>query len=143
MSETIPSQETGSAPISGGCLCGRLRWEASAPPRASVLCHCDTCRRATGSGAVGWLIFPRQAFRFVSGEPRTYHTDTDADRTFCTACGTPLTYHQHSDRPQDMDVTIGSADDGDAWPPTRDVFLEEKLPWVAAVGQTRPTGDPS
>ena len=42
-----------------------------------------------------------------------------------------------------MDVTIGSADDGDAWPPTKDVFVEEKLTWVAAVGQTRSTGDPS
>jgi hypothetical protein len=108
-----------------------------------VLCHCDTCRLATGSGAVGWLIFPREAFRFVSGKPGTYHTDTDADRTFCTVCGTPLTYHQHGDRPDDMDVTIGSADDGDAWPPTKDVFLEEKLAWAAPVGETRPMGDHS
>lgn len=142
MSETdskVPARE----PISGGCLCGAICWQATAQPRASVLCHCDTCRLATGSGAVGWLIFPREAFRFVSGKPGTYHTDTDADRTFCTVCGTPLTYHQHGDRPDDMDVTIGSADDGDAWPPTKDVFFEEKLAWVAPVGETRPMGDHS
>ena len=129
------------APISGGCLCGTIHWEASAPPRASVLCHCDTCRRATGSGAVGWLIFPRETFRFVAGQPGEYHTDTDADRTFCTSCGTPLTYHNQADRPNDMDVTTGSADDGDAFPPTRDVFVEEKLSWVATIGGTGTTGE--
>ena len=120
--------------VSGGCLSGAVRWEARAPPRASVLCHCDTCRRATGSGAVGWLIFPQQAFRFVSGDPGQYHTDSDADRTFCSTCGTPLTYHHHGDRPDDMDVTTGSADDGNAWPPTKDIFVAEKLTWVAAIG---------
>ena len=108
-----------SEPISGGCLYGTVRWEASAVPRASVLCHCDTCRRATGS----------------------YHTDTDTDRTFCTTCGTPLTYHHHADRPDDMDVTTGSADDGDTFPPTRDVFVEEKLSWVATIDGTRTTGE--
>ena len=134
-----------SAPISGGCLCGNIRWQASAPPRACVLCHCDTCRRATGAGAVGWLIFRADSFRFVSGTPENYHTDTEADRTFCPTCGTPLTYHHHGDRPNDMDVTAGSADDGDAWPPKEDVFLEEKLAWVPAVGDssdaTQATGE--
>jgi hypothetical protein len=120
--------------VDGGCLCGATRWQASVAPRASVLCHCDTCRRATGSGAVGWLIFPIHGFRFILGEPGTYHTDSDADRTFCTACGTPLTYHHHGDRPDDMDVTTGSADDGNAWPPTKDIFIEEKLNWIASVG---------
>jgi hypothetical protein len=132
-------------PISGGCLCGNLRWEATSPPRVSVLCHCDTCRRATGSGVVGWLIFPVESFRFVCGTPASYHTDTGADRTFCPTCGTPLTYHHDGDRPQDMDVTTGSADDGDAWPPVKDIFVEEKLAWVTAVGaaseESPATGD--
>ncbi|HJP30863.1 MAG TPA: GFA family protein [Candidatus Latescibacteria bacterium] len=127
--------------VAGGCLCGAVRWRADGPPRASVLCHCDTCRLATGAGAVGWLIFPVEAFHMVSGTPETYHTDTDADRTFCPTCGSLLTYHHHGDRPGDMDVTTGTADDGDAFPPTKDVFLEEKLAWVTAVGDTIKTGD--
>lgn len=103
------------------------------PPRASVPCHCDTCRRATGSGAVGWLIFPIESFSFVQGDPVDYHTETDADRTFCRICATPLTYHHHDDRPDDMDVTTGSADNPDAFPPTKDVFVEEQLTWVPRV----------
>ncbi|MBT4097861.1 MAG: GFA family protein [Gemmatimonadetes bacterium] len=122
--------ESESVPISGGCLCGAIRWEADLPPRASVLCHCDTCRRATGAGAVGWLVFDIAVFRFVRGEPQTYHTDTQADRTFCSTCGTPLTYHHSADRPGDMDVTSGSADAPDDRPPTKDIFVEEKLTWT-------------
>jgi hypothetical protein len=40
-----------------------------------------------------------------------------------------------------MDVTTGSADDGDTFPPTRDVFVEEKLSWVATIDGTRTTGE--
>ncbi|MDA0334028.1 MAG: GFA family protein [bacterium] len=131
----LRAEET-HTPITGGCLCGSIRWQADRAPRASVLCHCDTCRRATGSGSVGWLIFAIASFRFTSGAPASYHTDTHADRTFCPNCGTPLTYHHQGDRPHDMDVTIGSADDGNAWSPTKDVFVEEKLTWACTVGAT-------
>ncbi len=119
-----------SRQVTGRCLCGRIRWEADVPPRLSALCHCDTCRRATASGCVGWLIFPIDSFRFTTRNPRQYHTDTGADRTFCPECGTPLTYHRATDRPGDMDVTIGSTDDPDAFPPTKDVSAEEKLSWT-------------
>ncbi len=122
---------TETKPVTGGCLCGAVRWHSRTRPRASVLCHCDTCRRATGSGAVGWLVFSTEDFRFVEGDPRVYHTETDADRTFCSHCGTPLTYHHPTDRPNDMDVTTGSADDPHGFPPTKDIFVEEKLSWTA------------
>ena len=36
--------------MTGGCLCGAVRWSASAPPRDIHHCHCGMCRRWTGGG---------------------------------------------------------------------------------------------
>ena len=115
--------------ITGGCYCGAVRYRATCEPEHSTICHCANCRRAGGAQSVAWLTFPLDHFAFVEGEPVSYRTDTQATRTFCGRCGTPLTY-QNDSRPDDIDVTTGSADDPEAYPPTRDVWEEEKLSWV-------------
>lgn len=71
-------------------------------------------------------------FSFEKGDPKRYRTDTGAYRTFCNACGTSLTY-ENEERPNEIDITTGSLDDPEQFPPNRDVFPEEKLSWVALV----------
>ncbi len=36
-------------PITGGCLCGAVRYEANELPSKGVVCHCHVCQRTTGS----------------------------------------------------------------------------------------------
>lgn len=129
-----------AAATTGGCLCGDLRWRASAPPRVSALCHCRNCRVAAGAPAVGWLIFPAADFAFTAGEPQRYRTDTDAERTFCGRCGSPLTY-QSDARRHEIDVTTGTADDGERYPPTADAYADERLTWVPRVDAVHPEGE--
>jgi hypothetical protein len=50
-------------------------------------------------------------------------------RTFCRKCGTPLTY-QHDESPDTIDITAATLDRPEAFPPTREVWLEHRLPWV-------------
>jgi hypothetical protein len=45
--------------MTGGCLCGRVRWE----PVHSGICHCQHCQRYTGSAFEPFMIFPRNAVR--------------------------------------------------------------------------------
>ena len=49
--------------ITGGCLCGALRYEASAPPDFAGYCCCADCRRASGSGFIPFMGFPAEALR--------------------------------------------------------------------------------
>ncbi len=71
-------------------------------------------------------------FQFEKGTPTRYRTDTGAWRTFCPDCGTSLTYERDT-RPDEIDITTGSLDRPEDFPPNRDVFPEEKLPWVELV----------
>jgi hypothetical protein len=95
-------------------------------------CHCSNCRRAAGAQAVAWITVPLAEFRFTSGQPKRYKTDTGAYRTFCSDCGTSLTYEIDS-RPGEIDITTGSLDDPESFAPTKDVFADEKLTWVPLV----------
>jgi hypothetical protein len=118
--------------ITGGCYCGAVRYRATGPPLYQANCHCANCRRAGGAQAVAWITVKSSEFAFENGKPTRYQTDTGAQRTFCGACGTSLTY-EHGERPDEIDITTGSLDEPERFPPNRDVFPEEKLSWVALV----------
>jgi hypothetical protein len=115
--------------IQGGCLCGAVRYRVSERPRIAVLCHCADCRRACGAQSVAWITVPAGSFAFVQGEPERFRSSPPVVRTFCGTCGTPLTY-QTEKRAQDIDITTGSLDDPEAFPPAKEFFTEQKLSWV-------------
>jgi hypothetical protein len=118
--------------ITGGCYCGEVRFSASPEVRVRTNCHCQNCRRAAGAQAVAWIIVKRSPFQFVKGTPRRYQTETGAWRTFCDRCGTSLTYETDK-RPDEIDITTGSLDHPEDFPPTKDVYPEERLPWVDLI----------
>src|SRR5204862_6890615 len=95
--------------ITGGCYCGKVRFQTNGPVMSRANCHCGNCRRAAGAQAVAWITVPTAQFEFVRAEPRRYLTDTGAYRTFCGDCGTSLTY-EHESRPGEIDITTGSLD---------------------------------
>jgi hypothetical protein len=76
-----------------------------------------------------------QNFCFEQGTPKRYRTDTGAWRTFCNQCGTSLTYESDA-RPGEIDITTGSLDHPEDFPPSKDVFSEERLSWVPLVEQS-------
>src|SRR2546428_8846555 len=105
--------------ITGGCYCGEVRFSASPEVRVRTNCHCENCRRAAGAQAVAWISVEKKSFAFTRGKPQRYRTPTKASRTFCTACGTSLTYETPK-RPHDIDITTGSLDHPGEIPPNRD-----------------------
>ena len=112
----------------GGCLCGGVRYRVAGEARMSAICHCVSCRRASGAQSVAWVVFPSEAFSFVSGDPAEYRSSSGVSRTFCGRCGTSLTY-QHDGNADSIDVTTASLDLSDELPPTRHVWLEDKVSW--------------
>ena len=115
--------------IEGGCLCGAVRYVASAAPTTSMICHCRSCSRSASAPAVAWVTFPQAAFAFTKGRPRAFRSSAAARRTFCADCGAPLTY-EHDERPDEIDVTTCSLDAPQAFPPEYHAWLADDLPWV-------------
>lgn len=119
--------------IRGGCYCGAIRYELTEPPRDRTNCHCSNCRRAVGAQSVAWVTVNKAHLLWERGSPTRYRTDTAAWRSFCPACGTSLTY-ERDDRPGEIDVTAGSLDHPEDFPPLSDFYQEEKLPWTRLAG---------
>lgn len=113
----------------GGCLCGGVRYRTVGRPLACSVCHCVSCRGATGAQSVAWLVFPAGRFSFVSGAPTEHRSSAAVSRTFCAACGTTLTYQHDDDQNGSIDVTAASLDDPELFPPTRHIWLEDRLSW--------------
>jgi hypothetical protein len=115
--------------VEGGCYCGEVRYRAGGTPRFAVMCHCADCRRICGAQSVASVTFALSSFSFVKGEPVRFASSPAVMRSFCGHCGTPLSY-QTERRPDEIDLTIATLDDPEAFPPTREVFSEQKLSWV-------------
>ena len=113
----------------GGCSCGAVRYEVQGVPTNTMVCHCRTCRRVAAAPVVAWVTFPVERFRFVQGETASFHSSAPVTRTFCRACGTPLTY-AHRDSPETLDVTTCSLEEPNASPPTHHSWLSHDLEWV-------------
>jgi hypothetical protein len=113
----------------GGCQCGAVRYRASGEGSNSTLCHCQSCRRSSGAPAVAWTTFRESKFVFTRGEPGRYRSSPPVVRSFCSACGTSLTY-QHASFPDEVDVTVASLDDPSAFPPADHTWASEKIPWL-------------
>lgn len=113
----------------GGCMCGAIRYRVTGDPTNSMVCHCRTCRRVAASPVVAWVTFPAARFQLIQGRPSEFHSSKPVRRTFCAACGTPLTY-EHSDSNDFVDVTTCSLDDPNRFPPTHHSWQSHDLAWV-------------
>jgi hypothetical protein len=120
----------------GGCLCGAVRYRLMAAPRHAMLCHCRSCRLATGAPVVAWLTVPAAAFAWT-GAAATFHASSPGvRRSFCGTCGTSLTY-EHDERPDEVDVTTGSLVAPEAVAPTFHGWTDHALSWLR-FGDTLP-----
>jgi len=113
----------------GGCYCGHVRYVLTGEPETAGLCHCSNCRKAIGAQAVAWVIVKKEFFSLTAGEPARYQTETGAWRTFCPKCGSSL-FYESPKRAEQIDVTVGSLDHPELFPPQWDVFEDERVSWV-------------
>lgn len=116
----------------GGCLCGRLRYECAAAPAMTGTCHCRDCQHASGSAFATLMIFPKEAVR-LSGEVATFEHRGDSGkmvrRHFCPSCGGHFAI-DYDVTPQFTVVMAGTLDDTSLIRPTFNIYTASKQPWV-------------
>ena len=78
--------------LTGGCQCGALRFAVSSPPVRVSICHCRMCQKATGAPFASLADIPHEHFSWTRGKPASFQSSSIAERDFCAACGTPLSY---------------------------------------------------
>ncbi|BCW87441.1 hypothetical protein sos41_05700 [Alphaproteobacteria bacterium SO-S41] len=106
--------------VTGGCLCGDVRIEASGRPYRVGLCHCLDCRKHHGALFQGFAIFP-EASVTIKGETRDY-----AGRHFCPRCGASV-FGRSGD---EIELALGSLDAPDQFTPTYELWTIRRAAWL-------------
>ena len=81
--------------VNGSCLCGSVRYEVTGKVQSFYHCHCQRCRKATGTGhASNIRVSPQESITWVQGEEllKSYKVP-EAERffnNFCTQCGSSM-----------------------------------------------------
>lgn len=125
----------------GGCLCGAIRYRVSGKPVTTTLCHCRSCRRASGGTNVAWAVFNHDDFEWLCGFPAAYSSSPGLEWLFCRHCGSLVAYRRSS-RPDHMDITTGTLDEPNLFPPDVEIWLEHKIEWEE-LSPKRPKRDRS
>lgn len=116
--------------LTGHCLCGTVRYEIRGEPVAMMYCHCEECRRATGSSLNTSVFVRTDDFHVVAGEAAVsfHETSPDNRRHYCNRCGSPL--FKHFVEPAGLlTVRAGTLDGDPGVRPRGHIWVSEKAPW--------------
>lgn len=123
-------------PLVGGCMCGALRYDVSAPPLMIYNCHCTNCQKISGSAFNTSVIVTEASFRFTRGEPASVEWTSDRGTTryglFCGACGSRIV---NGGKPSTGVYSLrgGTLDDTRWLQPVGDTYTRSAQPWVQFV----------
>ena len=118
--------------ITGGCLCGEVRFEYSGQLGAAGLCHCADCRRCTGSAFNISVPMEVRGFRVIKGSAKGFTKTADSGhlltRHFCPACGSPL-YTSSPRHPDLVYAKAGALDEPAGITLAHQSWTRSAVPW--------------
>ena len=121
--------------ITGGCLCGAVRYVSDAEPALVAVCHCSTCQKNTGSAFSLNIGVPSSSVSVTGKSLATYEDHTGASgkpffRAFCSRCGSPI-YDRGEAYSGITFIKAGTLDDPSWVKPGIHMWCADKQPWVA------------
>ncbi len=124
------------AELTGGCLCGAVRYMTTAQPVFSGVCHCRDCQRFTGSAFGTVAGVPKEAIT-IDGTMKTFTSAGSSGlpilRYFCPECGSSIA-EEAGVLPGLLILNVGTLDDPKVVAPQREIFCDDALPWVQLTG---------
>ncbi len=119
-----------SEPLQGGCLCGAVRFEITAPFLLAGYCHCTHCQRRTGTGSSANGRVPRAGFRLLQGQERlrSFQPEGGVPKLFCETCGSALLSGDPLADPQ-VAVRLGTLDHDPGVRPQFRQFVDSAAAW--------------
>ena len=117
-------------PLTGGCMCGGVRFEIDAPLVSAGWCHCTRCQRRTGTAASIQTRIVPGSLRVVQGEEllREYVPEGSWAKVFCGECGSSL-WSRSPDDPGLLGVRLGVLDGDPGVRPSYRQFVAYAAPW--------------
>jgi hypothetical protein len=119
-------------PLTGGCLCGGVRFEIDAPLGPASYCHCTRCQRRTGTASSAQARIAPGSLTVTQGDEliRAYDPPTGFAKLYCGACGSALWSRSRED-PAIMSVRLGVFDADPGVRPAWRQFVAYAASWEA------------
>ena len=115
-----------AVPLVGSCQCGNIRYQVAGDPLVAIACHCNDCRKLSGSAFSTVLVIKAENLT-VEGTLKLWERATDtgprSHAYFCPDCGNRI-YHQDPDKPHIIRIRSGSLDQPEIPEPLIHVFAE-------------------
>jgi hypothetical protein len=120
--------------IRGSCLCGGVTFEIDRACGPAEYCHCNRCRKVSGSSSLLTIRVETKDFRFLTGRelvksyaaPILYRPPAYTS-TFCSNCGSPVP--PPSPEGDSFEIAAGAFDDDPGIRPDKHIFVEFIPPW--------------
>lgn len=117
--------------FTGGCLCGAVRYACTAEPMMAGHCHCEDCRRSSGSGHCSHMMVP-EASVTLTGSLTAYARVADSgnmvSRHFCPNCGAAI-FSSNPSMPGMIFLRASSLDDLETFKPQMHVYASHAASW--------------
>jgi len=121
----------------GSCLCGTVRFEIEGSFKNFFLCHCQYCRKDSGSAHAANLFAPQGRLTWLAGQENTTTftlPTTRHKKSFCNTCGSALPTTQREG--QLLVVPAGSLDSDVDIEPKAHIFCASKANWDTGFTDT-------
>lgn len=117
--------------FAGSCLCGTVKFEIDATPQRFYFCHCQQCRKLTGSAHASNILLEPAPIRWIQGGDSVHRYDAPEGRefthVFCRHCGSGLPFLNVSGKT--LFIPAGTIDSALELEVTRNIFWNEAPAW--------------
>jgi hypothetical protein len=122
-----------SESLTGGCLCGEIRYVVDFAVERLVACYCTDCQRMTSAGGSVNAVIPASAFRLAKGQTRVFtkkaDSGNDLHRHFCGNCGSWI-YNPMGGDPEQNNSEAGTFDSHEGMKIRLNVWTRSRPPWA-------------
>ena len=120
-----------TAPLKGGCLCGKVRYELDRKFLNAMHCHCSMCQRVHGGAYSTHLILRKDQLSWLSGKEMlvAYESSKGAFREFCGQCGSQLLIHGQTGDGT-LSIPAGTLDGDPTLTELGHMFVDDRLSWA-------------
>jgi len=117
-------------PLTGGCMCGAVRYEAKAGPSRVLHCHCQSCRKHAAAPVAMLAVLKANQIVFTGGDRKICQSSPGVGRAFCAIGGTSRSWETvFGNEGPICAIHISAFDNPEALAPTAHSFYPERISW--------------
>jgi hypothetical protein len=126
----VEEEMSDATKMTGGCMCGAVRYETTGDSFGVNHCHCESCRKHNGAPVVTLAGFKADQVAFSGDERKIHESSPGVGRAFCGKCGTPLTWEGDGEELGPIfEMHLSTFDNPDLMVPTAHAFYPERVSW--------------